>query len=201
MRLNLPLPQSMRTGGADSFPTGIRRVVERARSRPLLIAAAIFFVVNNVVNAYVGWLVISGRLDGKWYDFRDLGIAVGQLREGLDDRYDPAVSYIVTAVIGSFVILNFVGVMLILLVWVERRLLARFQVRRGPNRVGPFGLLQPLADAIKMIQKETVIPWARTACSTSCPRCWSSFRCCWCGGPFPGRRRWPTSTSTWGCST
>ena len=158
MRLNLPLPQSMRTGGADSFPTGIRRVVERARSRPLLIAAAIFFLVNNVVNAYVGWLVISGRLDGKWYDFRDLGIAVGQLREGLDDRYDPAVSYIVTAVIGSFVILNFVGVMLILLVWVERRLLARFQVRRGPNRVGPFGLLQPLADAIKMIQKETVIP-------------------------------------------
>ena len=158
MRLNLPLPQSMRTGGADSFPTGIRRVVVRARSRPMLIALVVFFVVNNAVNALVGWLVITGRFDGKWYDFRDFGIGMGQLREGLDDRFDPAVSYIVTALIGGFVILNFVGVMLIVLVWVERRLLARFQVRRGPNRVGPFGLLQPLADAIKMIQKETVIP-------------------------------------------
>lgn len=41
---------------------------------------------------------------------------------------------------------------------VERRLLARFQVRLGPNRVGPWGLLQPLADAIKSILKEDIIP-------------------------------------------
>jgi len=41
---------------------------------------------------------------------------------------------------------------------VERRLLARFQVRLGPNRVGPLGLLQPLADAIKSILKEDIIP-------------------------------------------
>ncbi|BAW01574.1 NADH dehydrogenase [Thermus thermophilus] len=40
---------------------------------------------------------------------------------------------------------------------VERRLLARFQVRMGPNRVGPFGLLQPLADAIKSIFKEDIV--------------------------------------------
>jgi NADH-quinone oxidoreductase subunit H len=40
----------------------------------------------------------------------------------------------------------------------ERRLLARFQLRVGPNRVGPLGLLQPLADGIKLIFKESFIP-------------------------------------------
>ncbi len=40
----------------------------------------------------------------------------------------------------------------------ERRLLARFQVRIGPNRVGPGGLLQPLADGIKLLFKESFIP-------------------------------------------
>jgi NADH-quinone oxidoreductase subunit H len=46
-------------------------------------------------------------------------------------------------------------------VWGERRLIGRMQNRPGPNRVGPFGLLQPIADAIKMPFKEEVIP--RTA--------------------------------------
>jgi NADH-quinone oxidoreductase subunit H len=41
---------------------------------------------------------------------------------------------------------------------VERRFLARFQIRQGPNRVGPSGLFQPLADAIKSIFKEDLIP-------------------------------------------
>ncbi len=44
------------------------------------------------------------------------------------------------------------------LIWVERRLLALWQNRRGPNRVGPFGLLQPLADGIKIFFKEDWIP-------------------------------------------
>lgn len=42
--------------------------------------------------------------------------------------------------------------------YVERKLVARFQVRYGPNRAGPLGLLQPLADALKMMFKEEVIP-------------------------------------------
>jgi NADH-quinone oxidoreductase subunit H len=42
--------------------------------------------------------------------------------------------------------------------WGERKLCSRFQVRYGPNRAGPFGLLQPLADAVKAIFKEEIIP-------------------------------------------
>lgn len=44
------------------------------------------------------------------------------------------------------------------LTWMERKLLSRFQVRYGPNRAGPYGLLQPAADAIKAFFKEEVIP-------------------------------------------
>jgi NADH-quinone oxidoreductase subunit H len=57
-----------------------------------------------------------------------------------------------------------VVVVLVLLVagayatWAERKICARFQVRYGPNRAGPFGLLQPLADAVKAIFKEEIVP-------------------------------------------
>ena len=44
-----------------------------------------------------------------------------------------------------------------LLVWLERRLMGRFQVRLGPNRVGPFGLGQPLADTVKLLFKESIV--------------------------------------------
>ena len=45
-----------------------------------------------------------------------------------------------------------------MLTWVERRLLAVWQDRYGPNRVGPFGILQIVADAIKMPMKEDWVP-------------------------------------------
>jgi NADH-quinone oxidoreductase subunit H len=61
-------------------------------------------------------------------------------------------------------LLNVIGVLLVALsiaaglVWAERRLLALWQDRYGPNRVGPFGLLQVVADAIKLLTKEDWIP-------------------------------------------
>lgn len=44
------------------------------------------------------------------------------------------------------------------LVWLERKLLARIQIRYGPNRAGKFGLLQPIADSIKLLAKEDTVP-------------------------------------------
>src|SRR5215475_5882897 len=51
-------------------------------------------------------------------------------------------------------VMNVVG----LLSWVERKVMARVQMRPGPTRVGPFGLLQPMADLLKFVFKEDVIP-------------------------------------------
>jgi NADH-quinone oxidoreductase subunit H len=49
-------------------------------------------------------------------------------------------------------------IMVAYLTYVERKVLAAVQIRKGPNVVGPFGLYQPFADALKMLTKETIIP-------------------------------------------
>lgn len=62
----------------------------------------------------------------------------------------PIIAVIVKVVLVIVVVLTFVAYLTLL----ERRVLAWIQVRRGPNRVGPFGLLQPLADGAKLLLKE-----------------------------------------------
>jgi NADH-quinone oxidoreductase subunit H len=63
---------------------------------------------------------------------------------------------ILTAKLG--IILVFLLLMAAYLVWVERKFLARLQIRLGPNRAGKYGLLQPIADTVKMLTKEDTVP-------------------------------------------
>lgn len=58
----------------------------------------------------------------------------------------------------SFIVINVMILSTAFYTWFERRILGRFQVRRGPNRHGPFGILQPFADVLKLIMKEDTIP-------------------------------------------
>jgi NADH-quinone oxidoreductase subunit H len=59
-----------------------------------------------------------------------------------------------------FVVILFIFFILMAMAFIyfERRVISRFQIRIGPNRIGPFGLLQPVADTIKILIKEDIIP-------------------------------------------
>ena len=70
-------------------------------------------------------------------------------------------------IIGFAILIVKLGVVLVgllllaaYLVLLERKFLGRLQIRYGPNRAGKFGLLQPLADTIKMLTKEDIVPEA-----------------------------------------
>ena len=67
-------------------------------------------------------------------------------------------AHILTVFIGILLLITVVMVLDIFLVWLERKIVARFQDRLGPNRLGPFGLIQPFADIIKLIIKENIYP-------------------------------------------
>lgn len=92
--------------------------------------------MGDPVNSIGGWLGAQ---------LANLGLAEGLIN-------------VIMAALGVVVLATVVLVIDILLVWVERKVVARFQDRLGPNRVGPYGLIQPIADVIKLLIKEDIIP-------------------------------------------
>ena len=74
---------------------------------------------------------------------------------------DWVVENVLLVILGLFLLLTALSIVVLSLVWLERKFLARLQGRMGPMRVGPHGLLQPIADGLKLMTKEDVIPgWA-----------------------------------------
>ena len=67
-------------------------------------------------------------------------------------------SYLVAGLVIMLILVNFVLLGAAFLSWLERRLIGRMQNRIGPNRWGPFGLLQPIADLVKLMTKEDLTP-------------------------------------------
>jgi NADH-quinone oxidoreductase subunit H len=70
----------------------------------------------------------------------------------------------IVQIVKALLIFAFVLQIVPIILWAERKLLGRFQARLGPNRVGPYGLMQPLADVLKLLSKEqstpsTAVPW------------------------------------------
>lgn len=89
-------------------------------------------------NVLFGWVydAVKDRLGDDW---AWLAYALGALT-------------VIMVAVNAFLLLG------TLFTWIERKLVGRFQARVGPNRAGPFGLLQPIADAVKLLFKEDIIP-------------------------------------------
>ena len=105
-----------------------------------------------------------------WYDLRDIGNAVGALLDQIGDWGAPDwVPYVVSSTIGVLAIFLWTVLSVLAFIWIERRVVALMQNRIGPNRVGPSGILQPVADALKLVFKEAV-----TTRAADKPRFWAA---------------------------
>lgn len=104
-------------------------------------------------------------MDSAYVPFKEANSFYGNLYELLAEWSIWGVSpipdwlaYLLAGFMIVFTVINAVVIVTTIGTWVERRLIGRFQNRVGPNRWGPFGLLTPVADAVKLLSKEDTRP-------------------------------------------
>jgi NADH-quinone oxidoreductase subunit H len=97
---------------------------------------------------------------GDYYNLHDFWLSIGMpLHDWFVSVGIPGwIVSLVYVAIGAATILGMITVFVIIAIWAERRFIARLQDRLGPNRVGKFGLLQSVADALKLLAKEIIRP-------------------------------------------
>jgi NADH-quinone oxidoreductase subunit H len=97
---------------------------------------------------------------GDYYNTHDFFLGIGKpVHDWLVGLGVPAwIVAVVYAGIGAVSVLGMITVFVMLALWAERRFIARLQDRLGPNRVGPYGLLQSVADVLKLLSKEIITP-------------------------------------------
>src|SRR5689334_15218205 len=87
-----------------------------------------------------------------------LGTIGGLLRTIFGHLLPDWLAVLLVTLIGIGVAVTFVAIVVMSQVWAERKVIARIQDRVGPNRVGPWGILQSVADALKLLTKEDIVP-------------------------------------------
>ncbi|MCH2507781.1 MAG: NADH-quinone oxidoreductase subunit NuoH [Dehalococcoidia bacterium] len=104
-------------------------------------------------------------MDNAYVPFKEANAFYGNIYQFLADLTIFGVSpipdwlaYLIAGFLIVFSVINTVVIITTLGTWVERRLIARFQSRLGPNRWGPWGLFTPIADAVKLLSKEDTKP-------------------------------------------
>ncbi|MEX1247289.1 MAG: NADH-quinone oxidoreductase subunit NuoH [Anaerolineales bacterium] len=91
-----------------------------------------------------------------WQD--PIGFLGEIIRNFLFNLLPEAWATFIFTLLSVVIVASFGLIIVIFLIWVERKIAARFQDRLGPNRAGPYGLLQTFADIVKLITKEDVVP-------------------------------------------
>lgn len=79
---------------------------------------------------------------------------------GMPDAYQNTATQILLALVDAFIVFTFVMVTVLVLIYVFRKLVGFIQARLGPRYTGPRGVLQTVADAVKLLGKEDIIPYA-----------------------------------------